>query len=521
VGRRSLVLLGCVSAVVLLLLGLGGRIGLLSSAQAAASDTTTVTLATTNSSFVDTGVNLPAGATATMTATGDGTCNDSGTSDCPPGDASGTATCADIDFPAGPAGPDINYGAIAGRVGSGAPFAVGDAGTAKGPGELYLVYNDCYYGDNAGSYQVTITVSAPTTTAVTCMLQASTGLYSCNAVVSTLGSGGSAPDGTVDWTVSAGALSARSCTLTGTSGSTAACSVVLTPTQLSNETDQTVTAAYEGNAQFDAGNATATIPAVTVTVTPPATVDTYLDGSADATFNLTLSRASNTPVTVDYETQDGTGTNAAKAAEGDYKPTKGTLTFAPGTTAATIKVQCNADIKLRHTSDFDLDLSGLSGATFPSVASSSALVRNHVPSSAPVGTLKVQAKIKPDLRVGDLGEIRNFEPGREGVVYVERYDTHKIIRLKEGDPIYVGDRIGASPSSASVIKFVLGGAAAVQPGSVVTVQDTRHFTTFPGPNDQGILYKLRQKIKIWDDVSHQKETMTISTNGGVLSGEKG
>jgi hypothetical protein len=360
-------------------------------------------------------------------------------------------------------------------------------------------------------------VVTSTATVVACsQLTDGTANYSCNAVVSTSGSGGSAPNGTVDWSVTAGAFSDSSCTLAATSASEAACSVVLTPTQAGNQTGQTVTADYQGNAEFDTSNATATIPAVMLTVTPPVTVDTYLDGSGDATFNLTLSRASNTPVTVDYKTQDGTGTDAAKAAEGDYKPTSGTITFAPGTTTAAIKVQCNADIKLRDTSDFDLVLSSLSGASFASTTSTTAILRGHTPSSTPAGTLTVQADIKPDLRVGQVGAIKNVVTGKEGVLYVERYDTHKISRLKEGDWLYVGDRIGASRSTASAVEFILGGAAAVQPGSVVTIRDRRHLTEIPPAGIEGILYRLRQKIRIFSAVSHQQETIQIQTNAGIL-----
>lgn len=66
-----------------------------------------------------------------------------------------------------------------------------------------------------------------------------------------------------------------------------------------------------------------------------------------------------------------------------------------------------------------------------------------------------------------------------------------------------------------MIKFVLGGAAAVQPGSLVTIRDARHFTVIPSPNDQGPLYRLRQRIQILIDVSHQKETMQVQTIGGM------
>jgi hypothetical protein len=372
-------------------------------------------------------------------------------------------------------------------------------------------------GDIAGHQEdFLLTGNDNSSTALACP-ETADGTFSCTATVSAAASGGVAPTGEVDWSATAGALSASACTLAAISASASACSVELTPTQIANENAQTVTADYTGGNNFEDSNATATIPALMLSATPPATVDTYLDGSADAKFRFTLSRASNTPVTVDYATQDGTGADAAKAAAGDYKPVKGTLTFAPGKTTATVKVKCNADIKLRHTSDFDLNLSNLTGASLTSTSANLAAAHAgaHSPSATAPRTLTIQVKIKPDLRVGRVHEIRNIRTDKEGVLYVERYDTHKISRLKEGDWVYVGDRIGASRSTATVITFELGGAVAVQPGSLIRIVDyNRSLTEIPG--SEGPLYRLRQRFQVWSDVSHQKETMQVQTNAGVM-----
>jgi hypothetical protein len=59
--------------------------------------------------------------------------------------------------------------------------------------------------------------------------------------------------------------------------------------------------------------------------------------STYAVFNLALSDASALPVTVAYATANGT----AKAAEGDYVPISGTVTFDPGTTQQQVFVQVN------------------------------------------------------------------------------------------------------------------------------------------------------------------------------------
>jgi hypothetical protein len=129
----------------------------------AAGANTTVTLDARNPNFLDTHVALAAGETVSITASGNGTCQ---AGDhyyaCPGGPDGSGILCANVGggFGPGPAGANVPIGAVAAKVGSGTPFFVGHAGTATGPGELYVIYNDCIppegYEDNAGSFTVTI-----------------------------------------------------------------------------------------------------------------------------------------------------------------------------------------------------------------------------------------------------------------------------------------------------------------------------------------------------------------------------
>jgi hypothetical protein len=146
-------------------------------APGARAETVTKTLEITaaNSTWINTGVELPAGATASVTVTGDGTCHVGGAVDCPFGPVGAGYLCSQNPIvgpqPPGPAGADVPYGAMAGKTGEGGtPFDIGAGKVVSGPGVLYMVYNDCNaplgYGDNAGSFQVTITyeVAAPAPT---------------------------------------------------------------------------------------------------------------------------------------------------------------------------------------------------------------------------------------------------------------------------------------------------------------------------------------------------------------------
>jgi hypothetical protein len=81
-------------------------------------------------------------------------------------------------------------------------------------------------------------------------------------------------------------------------------------------------------------------------------------GTRPATFTVTLSASSSQPVTVNYATANVTATGA-----GDYQPTAGTLTFAPGQTSKTITVLVNGDRLGEQNEMFVVTLGGPTLAT--------------------------------------------------------------------------------------------------------------------------------------------------------------
>jgi hypothetical protein len=75
-------------------------------------------------------------------------------------------------------------------------------------------------------------------------------------------------------------------------------------------------------------------------------------GTTPFVFTLTLSSASNLPIDVAYTTKDGTAT----AADADYVPTSGVVTFAPGTTTQRVTVLVNGDIVPEPAETFSIVL---------------------------------------------------------------------------------------------------------------------------------------------------------------------
>lgn len=81
-------------------------------------------------------------------------------------------------------------------------------------------------------------------------------------------------------------------------------------------------------------------------------------GTTNAVFNVTLSQASSSPVTVNYATADGTATVLGN----DYSALSGTLTFNPGETSKTIAVAVKGDLLNEANETFFLNLSGATNA---------------------------------------------------------------------------------------------------------------------------------------------------------------
>src|SRR4051812_27677289 len=135
----------------------------------------------------------------------------------------------------------------------------------------------------------------------------------------------------------------------------------------------------------------------TVVATPHLFVrDAVVDeraGSARVSVLLgnTAGEASNSPVTVNYASGDGTA-----SAGTDYTAVNGTLTFAPGETAKTVEVPISDDALPEPTEQFALNLSSPAGATI-SDGSATITIGASDAANSPLPALSVQ----PDVIVGE------------------------------------------------------------------------------------------------------------------------
>lgn len=88
-----------------------------------------------------------------------------------------------------------------------------------------------------------------------------------------------------------------------------------------------------------------------VFVSSPVVTEPRAGEKAFAVFDVELSRPATERIVLNYETRSSGSANAATAG-GDYKAKSGTVTFAPGQTKASVKIELLADQRLEAAEDF-------------------------------------------------------------------------------------------------------------------------------------------------------------------------
>lgn len=219
----------------------------------------------------------------------------------------------------------------------------------------------------------------------------------------------------------------------------------------------------EGNTITGGATETPILPRPTYTINN-ASVPEPSSGSTPMAFTVTLDHAYGSDVSVSFSTADGTAT----AADGDYTPTSGTLTFVAGQTVQTISVPVLAN---GDTSDenFTVTLSN----PVDSVLGSTVTATGTITEANPPGRVLIS-------------ELRTSGPGGAGDDFVELYNNQDVSQDISGWAIVkTGASCGATPVIVAVIPaattiparghyLIVGPAyslAATAPGNVTAVAD--------------------------------------------------
>jgi hypothetical protein len=132
-------------------------------------------------------------------------------------------------------------------------------------------------------------------------------------------------------------------------------------------------------------------------------------GTTTASFAVTLSAASATPVTVQWQTQNGTALAGA-----DYQSASGTLTFAPGQTQQNIVVTIDHDNSAAPGNlTFHVNLSNPGGATLAVAQAIGTIAVPTPPPPAPAGNIQFQDTT--DWGSGFTGQITIKNPGSTAI----------------------------------------------------------------------------------------------------------
>jgi hypothetical protein len=139
-------------------------------------------------------------------------------------------------------------------------------------------------------------------------------------------------------------------------------------------------------------------------------------GTANLTFDVTLSNASSSDVSVDYATSDGTATAGT-----DYVAASGTLTIPAGSTTGTITVHAKGDTAFEPDETVTVTLSGLvgGGSITNDIATGTITNDDNHPS-----TLSTRVS-KTHKNVGARGLLEPASTGNTVTVVLAKYRHHK------------------------------------------------------------------------------------------------
>ncbi|HVE94456.1 MAG TPA: Calx-beta domain-containing protein [Acidimicrobiales bacterium] len=173
----------------------------------------------------------------------------------------------------------------------------------------------------------------------------------------------------------------------------------------------------EGTGTITDDDAPAGAPAISVS--DPSTAEGN-SGTKNLTFTVTLDKAGNSPIKVDYTTEAGTATAGT-----DYVTKAGTLTFAAGDTSETVDVVVNGDTTDESDETLKLKLSNADGASIAKDTGNGTISDDD-------GAAAVVGRITTGVGPGGGAHIRNYK-GNEFTGDFFAFDQNGGVRVARGD----------------------------------------------------------------------------------------
>ncbi len=250
------------------------------------------------------------------------------------------------------------------------------------------------------------------------------------------------------------------------------------------------------------------------------------DGFAD--FVIRLDAPTSAPLTVNYSTGDSTANYID-----DYVPGSGTLTFAPGETVKTVRVQLRDDFDTEGTEVFKMNLSSPSAnAAIARASATATIIDNDAQSGTPLVSI---SDLVVDEAAGTANFVVTFDRPSASVVSIN-YATQDGTALAGSDYVAAAGTLNFAPGeTAKTVKvlviddtihegpqtFSLGlsglvGATTLDPLRTATIDDNDVVTTLPaatGPN--AILWQnANGETALWDVSGATLTSSAVVANPG-------
>ncbi|GJF09185.1 hypothetical protein NGTWS1803_13980 [Mycolicibacterium cyprinidarum] len=240
-------------------------------------------------------------------------------------------------------------------------------------------------------------------------------------------------------------------------------------------------------------------------------------GTSNLAFTLTLSKASATPVTVNYATSNGTAT-----AGSDYVAGSGTVTFAAGETAKAVNVAVTGDTTVEPDETFVVTLSAPSAATVLRAAATGTILNDDVGTgpSVPFGSHVKPYAAGTSIPTGsqttlDAAVVSLYNKWKSNFL-VSAGNYGLAVKSDDADHPYVAEAqgygmeltammAGADPTAQAsfdgILKYVLGHPSSINPGLLAAEQNAS-FVSVNGSDsatdgDLAVAYALLLADRQW------------------------
>ena len=230
-------------------------------------------------------------------------------------------------------------------------------------------------------------------------------------------------------------------------------------------------------------------------------------GTSNLAFTVSLSKASTTPVTVQYATSNGTAT-----AGQDYVAASGTVTFAAGETSKTVNVVINGDAAVESDETLTLTLSSPSGATIAAASATGTITNDDVAPTSPTVSIGNASKAEGNSGTSNMSFTVTLSKAATAPVTVQYATSNGTATAGQDYVAASGTITFAAGETSKTVNVVVNGDATSESDETFTV-------TLSNPSGITIATAVATGTITNDDTSSGGGTG--STGGGLNSGNSG